>query len=109
MNAPNFPSSPEHRHARMERMIDRLPGRLARAVRWLRRPQARLPRLVAGCAFTLGGCLAILPLLGLWMLPIGLLLLSQDIPALERWCESVLDRIERRHPEWLYGKDQNPA
>jgi len=88
----------------MDRMIDRLPGHLARAVRWLRRPQSRIPRLFAGAAFVIGGCLAILPIFGLWMLPLGLILLSQDIPFLERWCEGILDRIELRHPHWLYGK-----
>ncbi|GBQ68088.1 hypothetical protein AA103196_1858 [Ameyamaea chiangmaiensis NBRC 103196] len=101
---PVGPLTQTHREQRLERMIDRLPPRAARAMRWLRRPQARLARLLAGGALVIGGCLAILPIFGLWMLPLGLILLCQDVPPLQRGLDLVLDRIEARHPDWIYGK-----
>ena len=50
----------------------------------------------------LGGCLAILPVLGLWMLPLGLVLLAEDVPALRRLTDRCLDWIEHRRPHWFH-------
>ena len=47
-------------------------------------PGSALGRKVLGCLFVLGGCLGILPILGFWMIPVGLLILSVDIPAIRR-------------------------
>jgi hypothetical protein len=33
----------------------------------------------------LGGLLSFLPILGIWMLPLGLLLLAEDLPVLRFW------------------------
>ena len=49
----------------------------------------------------LGGVLSILPILGLWMLPLGLILLAEDIPALHRSRARLLDWLERRRPLWF--------
>ena len=48
-----------------------------------------------------GGVLSILPLLGVWMLPLGLALLAEDVPALRSSRAKVLDWIERKKPHWL--------
>jgi hypothetical protein len=48
-----------------------------------------------------GGLLSILPGFGLWMLPLGLLLLAEDIPPLRRGRDRALDWIERRRPHWI--------
>lgn len=53
-------------------------------LRWLRHPRSRWIRLPAGVLLMLGGVFAILPGLGLWMLPLGLLLLAGDIPVLRK-------------------------
>ena len=37
-----------------------------------------------GILLMLGGVFAILPFLGLWMLPLGLLLIAYDIPILQK-------------------------
>ena len=66
-----------HRHL-IEGLIGRLPGRLQASTRWLLRPSSRWARFPAGILFICGGLLSILPLLGLWMLPLGLLLLAED-------------------------------
>ena len=90
-----------HRERRLELLIRRLPARLQDMVRWLRRPQARWLRLPAGLFFILGGLLAILPVFGLWMLPLGVVLLAEDIPPLRRWTGRKLEWIEQERPHWM--------
>jgi hypothetical protein len=89
------------RERQLRQLIAHLPPRIRRAVHWLRRPSSRWARLPAGVLFTLGGVFSILPILGLWMLPVGLVLLSEDIPALRRQTDKALDWIERRRPNWF--------
>jgi hypothetical protein len=86
---------------RLDRLIDRLPRRLASALRFLQQPSRRWMRIPAGLLLIVGGVFSFLPILGIWMLPLGLVLLADDLPAL-RWCRSrILDWVERRHPNWL--------
>ncbi len=73
--------------ARVDNALARAPDRLRRAVVWLRHPPRRWIRLPAGVLFVVGGIFSILPILGLWMLPLGLALLSEDIPPLKGWLE----------------------
>jgi hypothetical protein len=61
-----------------------IPGRLQRFIRWLRRPQARKVRIPLGVVCILGSFFWFLPVLGLWFLPLGLLLIAQDVPFLRR-------------------------
>jgi hypothetical protein len=42
--------------------------------------------------------------LGFWMVPLGLVLLADDVPPLTAARSRVLDWIERRHPDWLAGR-----
>jgi hypothetical protein len=86
---------------RLERLIDRLPPRLRKMLRALRQPSRRWLRIPAGLLLIAGGILAFLPILGLWMLPLGLLLLAEDTPALRGLRARFLDWVERRHPRWL--------
>ncbi len=104
--------TPEIREAERERRIEllirRLPGTRAPAtIRWLRRPGSRLARIPAGAALTVGGIFSFLPVLGLWMLPLGLLLLAEDIPPLRRACNHALSWVEHRHPRWMGLPDDN--
>src|SRR4051812_28674712 len=93
------------RHApddhRLERLIRRLPERRQESARWLRSPAARWVRMPLGLLFILGSFLFILPIFGLWMLPIGLLLLAEDIPALRCLRTRILDWTERSRPHWF--------
>jgi hypothetical protein len=66
------------------RLDQELPERVGKLVRWLRHPGSRWVRLPAGLLLLLGGVFSILPGLGIWMLPLGLLLLALDIPILRR-------------------------
>ena len=74
----------------------RLSPRLARFVGWLRRPSSRLVRIPLAILLILGGIFSFLPVLGLWMLPLGLLLFAQDVPFLQRPMARMLGWIERK-------------
>jgi hypothetical protein len=89
--------------ARIDRLSTKLPARLRVMVEWLREPRRRISRILAALLFILGGIFSILPILGIWMLPLGLALLSQDVPWLKapletsaRWIESAWRRVSRR-------------
>ena len=60
------------------------------------RPGWAILRVPAGVLFVLGGLLAILPVFGLWMIPVGLLLLAVDVPWLRRPVSSAIIRLRRR-------------
>jgi hypothetical protein len=94
-------SDPPQQEHRLERLIDRLPGRFRTAVRWLRKPSSRWVRIPAGVLLIGGGLLGMLPLLGFWMLPLGLILLAEDVPLLRTWRDRILTWIEQRRPHWL--------
>ena len=102
--APREKTSQHHEH-RIERLIDQLPDRFRTTVRWLRRPPLRWVRTLAGVLFIAGSFLSILPIFGLWMLPLGLMLLAEDIAPLRRVRDRVLDWIERHRPHWFATSD----
>jgi hypothetical protein len=47
-------------------------------------PRSRGARIAVGSGFVAGGVLGFLPILGFWMVPVGLVILSVDIPAVRR-------------------------
>ena len=89
---------------RLNRLLDRverhLPAWSARTLRWLRAPSSRLVRIPLGILLLVGGLLSILPVFGLWMLPLGLLLLALDVPLLRRPARRGTLCIERRYVRW---------
>jgi hypothetical protein len=96
--------------AKLERyfeMIDRrVPMRVARFIRWLRKPSSFAVRLVVALLLILGGFFSFLPVLGLWMLPLGLLLIAQDVPILQKPLIRALAWVEVKW-ERLKGKWRN--
>jgi hypothetical protein len=74
----------------------KLPAGPARFVGWLRRPSSRLVRIPMAILLILGGIFSILPVLGLWMLPLGLVLFAQDVPVLQKPIAKALGWIERK-------------
>ncbi len=48
------------------------------------RPESRGARIPAGALLILGGFLSIMPILGLWMLPPGLIRLAEDLSIVWR-------------------------
>ena len=61
-------------------------------------PKSRGLRIALGVALVIGGILGFLPILGLWMLPLGLLLIAQDVPFLQKPLAKMLGWVERK---WL--------
>jgi hypothetical protein len=72
----------------LQRRLDRaeryLPGILGEWLAHLRRPSASWVRVPAGILLVIGGMLSILPVLGIWMLPLGLVLLALDVALLRQ-------------------------
>ena len=81
--------------ARVARLLPKLPDRLRSAVEWLRQPSRRWLRLGAAVFLILGGVLAVLPVFGLWMLPLGLALVNDDLPWLKVPMEKAARGVER--------------
>ena len=52
-------------------------------------------RLAAAVFLVLGGFLAVLPIFGLWMLPLGLALMSDDVPWLKVPLEKASGGVAR--------------
>ena len=68
----------------LHRLLAALPGPVRRSAEWLRRPGAGWARVPMGVVLILGGFVGFLPIFGFWMLPLGVLLLSEDVPFLKR-------------------------
>jgi|SRR6187402_865832 len=90
-----------------ERLEKMLPGWPARALRWLQGPESRLVRIPLGILCVIASFLWFLPVLGIWMLPIGLLLIAQDVPFLRApvgritlWGLDLATRLHRRWKAW---------
>ncbi len=96
-----FEAMEDQRERRIGLLTRRLPSGLQSVIGKLRRREARWIRIPAGILLMLGGVLSILPLLGLWMLPLGLLLLAEDIAPLRRQTDRMLAWIEQRRPHWM--------
>jgi hypothetical protein len=64
-------------------------------------PASRPLRVILGSLLVLGGFLGFLPILGFWMIPLGLLVLSIDIPAVRR--------LRRRLEVWWGRRNQKKA
>lgn len=85
----------------IEKLLARLPAWMARWIRRLRRPRARWVRLPVAVLLIPGGFFSFLPVLGLWMLPLGLLLLAVDIPILRRLVYRFINWLALKRPHWF--------
>jgi len=59
-------------------------------------------RMPIACALIIGSFLSLLPIFGLWMLPLGLLLLAVDVPRLQPIVSRILIRTRRRIDVWRH-------
>ena len=91
--------------AAIVRAIDRLPRRVRLGVHSLRRPQGRWVRRPAAVLFVAGGVLGFLPILGFWMIPVGLALAADDIKPLKRWLAGAAVKIENRRDRQRKPRD----
>jgi hypothetical protein len=89
MRMPNAQHAATHRDRdELDQALDELerhvPGRIQRLISRVRQPAARIVRLPLGILCILGSFFWFLPVLGLWFLPLGLLLIAQDVRFLRR-------------------------
>ncbi len=68
--------------------------------RKLRMPRSRRMRIASGSALIVGGIFGFLPVLGFWMIPTGLFVLSYDVPSVRRW--------RRRTAVWWHRRRNQP-
>jgi hypothetical protein len=91
--------------SRLHRQFDAI-GRMAPASRRIIDPllhgSLRRVRLPIACLLIVGSFLSILPVFGLWMLPLGLMLLALDVPLLRPWVSNLLIRARRRVDVWRH-------
>jgi fatty acid desaturase len=87
----------DHQFARLEGV---LPNGLPRFVHWLRGPSSRWVRIPVAILLVAAGFVGFLPVLGFWMIPLGLVLIAQDVPFLKgpiaRLLAWGIDKWERR-------------
>lgn len=88
--------------AKQRDRLDRQFNRLQRSVPlsrgfldWARRPSSRILRIPLGILLILGGVFSFLPILGIWMLPLGFLLLALDLPFLQGPLNAAILRTQR--------------
>lgn len=89
--------------ARINRQFDRIQRKVplvARLLEWLRRPATKLVRIPIGVLLLMGGIFSFLPVLGIWMLPLGLMLLALDIAILRTPLTAVIVRSSRKWASW---------
>jgi hypothetical protein len=67
----------------MDRLQGHMPEWASRNLNRLRRPEAVWVRVPAGVVLAGGGVLSFLPVLSIWMLPVGLALLAVDVPVMQ--------------------------
>lgn len=88
---------------RINRQFDRIQKKVpfsARLLEWLRRPASKVIRIPIGVLLILGGIFSFLPILGLWMLPLGLLLLALDVAFLRTPVSAAILRGTRKWTTW---------
>jgi len=82
-----------------EALAQRLPPRFANVLRWLWEPSRIWVRVPLAAVLVIGGFLSFLPVLGIWMLPLGLVLVARDTPPLQAPVARMLAWIAAKWPE----------
>jgi hypothetical protein len=91
----------ERAERRLERLIAKLPPRMADFIHWLRDPKRFWLRVPLAVLFFFAGFLWFLPVLGFWMMPLGLVLLAQDFGPLRRVVYRLINWAAARRPKWF--------
>src|SRR3954464_13763449 len=77
----------------LDRLQARLPGGVSRFMQKVRSPAVARYRIPAGIALTAGGIVGFLPILGFWMVPLGLAVLAHDVPVMRPPMARLLAKI----------------
>jgi hypothetical protein len=96
---------------RINRQFDRIQRKVplaAKLLEWLRRPASQVVRVPIGVLLIFGGIFSFLPVLGIWMLPLGLLLLALDIAFLRTPVAGAIVRATRKWMTWRRNQRSSP-
>jgi len=88
----------------MQSLEKKLPDPISKFLRWLRTPSSRWARIPMAILLVAGGIFGFLPALGFWMVPLGLLLLAQDLPFLRKPTTKILVWIEQTWTKLKRGR-----
>jgi hypothetical protein len=87
-------------HEEMDRFQNHIPTWVGHNLNRLRGKRAIWVRVLTGVALIVAWCVLPLPIVGIWMLPVGLALLAYDIPMMRRPMARLLyftnRKIEKR-------------
>ena len=90
----------DHLDRKIDQISDQLPESAGAFLRWLKTPSSRWVRVPLALLLIVGGVAGFLPVLGFWMIPLGLLLLAQDVPFLQGPILRLLTWLERKWIQW---------
>jgi len=83
-------------HEEMDRLQNHIPSWVGHSLNRLRGKGALWVRVLTGVALLGAWCFLPLPIVGIWMLPVGLALLAHDIPMMRRPMARLLHFTNRK-------------
>jgi hypothetical protein len=83
-------------HEEMDRFQNHIPAWVGQNLNRLRGKRAIWVRVLTGVALISAWCFLPLPIVGIWMLPVGLALLANDIPMLRKPIARLLHFTNRK-------------
>ena len=69
---------------------------MSKVMKKVRGPAAKPYRIPIGIALTVGGVFGFLPVVGFWMVPLGLAVMAQDVPAMRPPMARMVAWINRK-------------
>ena len=84
----------------LDRLEQHCPRSVAACLRWLRKPGLTWLRIPLGVLLIIGGVFSFLPVLGVWMLPLGIMLIALDVPFLRRPVARLIAWGEEKWQAW---------
>lgn len=70
-------------------------------------PRSRFARIALGAALVLLGLVGFLPVLGFWMIPLGLAILAVDVPVVRHFRRRVRSAVARWWPTRRRSKGEH--
>jgi hypothetical protein len=84
----------------MDRELDAfqrpVPDIAGRLIGWVRKPSSGWIRIPVAILLVLGGLVGFLPILGFWMVPLGLAIVAIDVPMLQGPLAKLLAWLNRK-------------
>lgn len=88
-------------HEEIDRLQNHIPSLVGQNLNRLRGKRALWVRVLCGVVLIAAWCVFPLPIVGLWMLPVGLALLAHDVPMMRKPMARLLHftngKIDERH------------